>query len=204
MGFNNPSWSWSELEATLSDQPSRPGPKAGTNRDGRAPGSQSWNGGGDGPAWSRRRQPFEAPADLAARTRAAAVPYSELHCHSNFSFLDGASHPEELATEASRLGLEALAVTDHNGLYGVVRFAEAAKAVGLPTVFGSEITLTAGLASRVSRLEADTQQQIDTGLVPDAHAPDPAGTHLLVLADGVDGYGRLSRALSVGHLAGEN
>ena len=68
------------------------------------------------------------------------VPYAELHCHSNFSFLDGASHPEELAEEAHRLGLTALAVTDHNGLYGVVRFAEAARVVGLPTVFGSEIT----------------------------------------------------------------
>ena len=131
------------------------------------------------------------------------MPYAELHCHSNFSFLDGASHPEELATEAARLGLEALAVTDHNGFYGVVRFAEAAKAVGLPTVFGSEITLTSGVTSRVRRSEADTQQQIATGLVPDSHAPDPAGTHLLVLADGVDGYGRLSRALSIGHLAGE-
>jgi len=52
------------------------------------------------------------------------VPYAELHCHSNFSFLDGASHPEELAEEAHRLGLTALAVTDHNGLYGVVRFAK--------------------------------------------------------------------------------
>lgn len=209
MGFNNPSWSWTELEATLSGQPARPVPadsaddQVATHRDGRAPGSPSWNAGGDGPAWTRKRQPFEVPADLAARTRAAAVPYAELHCHSNFSFLDGASHPEELAIEAARLGLEALAVTDHNGLYGVVRFAEAAKAVGLPTVFGSEITLTAGLDRRVARPEADTLQQIDTGLVPDAHAPDPAGTHLLVLADGVDGYGRLSRALSVGHLAGE-
>ena len=68
------------------------------------------------------------------------MPYAELHCHSNFSFLDGASHPEELAEEAARLGLEALAVTDHNGFYGVVRFAEAAQAVGLPTVFGAELT----------------------------------------------------------------
>ncbi len=147
------------------------------------------------------------------------VPYAELHCHSNFSFLDGASHPEELATEAARLGLDALAITDHNGLYGVVRFAEAARAVGLPTVFGSEITLTAGLdghdgqdgqdgqdggrSGSVARSEADTRQQVFTGMVPDAHAPDPAGTHLLVLADGVDGYSRLSRALSLGHLAGE-
>ena len=54
--------------------------------------------------------------------------YAELHCHSNFSFLDGASHPEELAEEAARLGLAALALTDHDGFYGVVRFAEAARA----------------------------------------------------------------------------
>ena len=67
--------------------------------------------------------------------------YAELHCHSNFSFLDGASHPEELVEEAARLGLDALAVTDHDGMYGVVRFAEAAGTAGLPTVFGAEVTL---------------------------------------------------------------
>ena len=74
--------------------------------------------------------------------------YAELHCHSNFSFLDGASHPEELAEEATRLGLAALAITDHDGFYGVVRFAEAARAVDLPTVFGAELTLLAGSHSR--------------------------------------------------------
>ena len=63
--------------------------------------------------------------------------YAELHCHTNFSFLDGASHPEELAAEAARLGLAGLAVTDHDGFYGVVRFALAAADHGLPTVFGS-------------------------------------------------------------------
>ena len=199
MGFNNPSWSWSELEATLSGRPAA----RATGRDGRAPGSPSWNSGGDGPAWSRKRQPFEAPPELT-RTASAApvVPYAELHCHSNFSFLDGASHPEELATEAARLGLEALAITDHDGFYGVVRFAEAAKAVGLPTVFGSEIGLSATERS-VVRSERDTDRQVDTGMVPDSHAPDPSGTHLLVLADGPDGYARLSRVLSNGHLAGE-
>ena len=69
--------------------------------------------------------------------------YAELHCHSNFSFLDGASHPEELAEEAARLGLAALALTDHDGFYGVVRFAEAARTLALPTVFGAELTLGA-------------------------------------------------------------
>src|SRR5439155_19735648 len=67
--------------------------------------------------------------------------YAELHCHTNFSFLDGASHPEELAVEAARLGLAGLAVTDHHGLYGVVRFALPAPQHALPTVFGAEMTL---------------------------------------------------------------
>ena len=67
--------------------------------------------------------------------------YAELHCHTNFSFLDGASHPEELAVEAARLGLAALAITDHDGFYGAVRFALAAREHGLPTVFGAEMTL---------------------------------------------------------------
>lgn len=210
MGFNNPSWSWSELEATLSGQSPSSGPQQQStkqaNRDGRAPGSPSWNAGGDSPAWSRKRQPFETPDGLqGSASDADVVPYAELHCHSNFSFLDGASHPEELATEAARLGLTALAITDHNGFYGVVRFAEAAKAVGLLTVFGAEITLTDGLLPglRVARSEPDTDRQVATGRVPDSHAPDPPGTHLLVLADGVEGYGKLSRALSLGHLAGE-
>jgi error-prone DNA polymerase len=197
VGFNNPAWTWRELEQTLSGR---------VGRDGRAPGSPSWNAGGDSPAWGRTRQPFEAPD---VRRRPGGVPYAELHCHSNFSFLDGASHPEELVTEAARLGLEALALTDHDGLYGVVRFAEAAREVGLPTVFGAEITLTPGLdpTDRVARAEADTctqtRTQVGTGRVPDARAPDPAGRHLVVLADGAAGYGRLARSLSLGHLAGE-
>jgi error-prone DNA polymerase len=193
VGFNNPSWTWSELEAALSGK---------SGRDGRAPGSPSWNAGGDGPAWSRRRQPFEAGG---VERRAGGVAYAELHCHSNFSFLDGASHPEELATEAARLGLEALALTDHDGFYGVVRFAEAARAVGMPTVFGTEITLTPGLAPDLQMMlcEEATTTQVATGRVPDSHAPDPHGDHLLLLADGPAGYARLARTLSLGHLAGE-
>jgi error-prone DNA polymerase len=65
--------------------------------------------------------------------------YAELHCRSNFSFLTGASHPEHLVEVAGALGLDALAMTDRNGVYGIVRFAEAARSIGLPTVFGVEI-----------------------------------------------------------------
>ena len=61
------------------------------------------------------------------RPAGPVVPYAELHCHSNFSFLDGASDPEELIEEAVRLGLDALAITDHDGFYAASRFAEAAQ-----------------------------------------------------------------------------
>ena len=81
----------------------------------------------------------------------AHVPYAELHCRSNFSFLQGASHPEQLVEQAQSLGLEALALTDRNGLYGIVRFAEAARVLGLPTVFGAELQLDSGSLVIIAR-----------------------------------------------------
>ena len=71
----------------------------------------------------------------------AQTPYAELHCHTNFSFLDGASAPDDLVERAVELGLTGLAVTDHDGLYGAVRFVSAAEAVGLHPVVGLEIEL---------------------------------------------------------------
>ena len=73
--------------------------------------------------------------------------YAELHTHSNFSFLDGASDPEELVHAAHAAGLSALALTDHNGLYGAVRFAQEAQCVGIPTVFGAELSV--GLTHKI-------------------------------------------------------
>ncbi len=67
--------------------------------------------------------------------------FAELHCHSNFSFLDGASPVDDLVERAVELGLTALAVTDHNGLYGAVRFASAAQEAGLRPIVGMEIEL---------------------------------------------------------------
>ena len=71
----------------------------------------------------------------------ALPPYAELHCHSHFSFLDGASAPDDLVARAVELGLAGLAVTDHQGLYGAVRFSTAAEAAGLHPVIGVEIEL---------------------------------------------------------------
>jgi len=70
--------------------------------------------------------------------------YVELHCHSAYSFLDGASQPEELAARAAELGYEALALTDHDGVYGSLELAHAAKALGVRPITGAEVTLEGG------------------------------------------------------------
>ena len=122
--------SWSELERVLSGRPAPRGPEHPHPGD-----------GNDAPAWSRQRSEYTPPP---LRTAASTVPYAELHAHTAFSFLDGASSPEAMAETAAELGLTALAITDHDGLYGVVRFAEAATELGLATVFGAELTLPGG------------------------------------------------------------
>ena len=72
------------------------------------------------------------------------MTYVELHAHSAYSFLDGASQPEELAARAGELGYEALALTDHDGVYGSLEFAHAAKAFGVRPITGAEVTLDGG------------------------------------------------------------
>ncbi|HKH08257.1 MAG TPA: error-prone DNA polymerase [Agromyces sp.] len=138
--------------------------------------------GGDSPAWSRKRHPYRPSEDLTAPA-GPVVPYAELHAHSTFSFLDGASAPEQLVEEAHRLGLTGLAITDHDGFYGIVHFAEAAESFPeLETVFGAELSL--GLSG------------------PQNGEADPEGEHLLVLARREEGYHRLAGAITAGQLAG--
>src|SRR5512134_702697 len=72
-------------------------------------------------------------------------PYAELHCVSNFTFLRGASHPEELVARAVELGYTALALTDECSLAGVVRAHIAARDAGLKLIIGSEFTLADGM-----------------------------------------------------------
>ena len=69
------------------------------------------------------------------------VSYVELHCHSAFSFLDGASQPEELVAAALERGHTALALTDHDTVSGSMEFAQAARGVGLRAIHGAEVTL---------------------------------------------------------------
>jgi len=79
-------------------------------------------------------------ADLPGPLPTPRIPYAELHCRTNFSFLEGASHPDELVNRAAKLGYAALAVTDRNSLAGVVRAHGAAKEAGLKLVIGTAIT----------------------------------------------------------------
>ena len=197
MGWNNPPIPWRELEARLSGKISPEDPLdpdwAEANRlRGRGPlspepdaAAQLDRNGDPIPPWSRRRHPRSGSPTPPAT---ATVPYAELHSHSNFSFLDGASDPEDLVDEAVRQGLTALAITDHDGLYAVARFAEAAqghRAQGndLQTIYGAELSL--GLRT------------------PQNGVADPEGSHLLVLARGVAGYHRLAAAITDAQLHGD-
>jgi error-prone DNA polymerase len=175
MGFDNPQVPWRELERRLSGRP--------------APDAEQRGDGGDSPAWSRKRDDYRP---LGLPRIASSTPYAELHAHSSFSFLDGASSPEELAEEAARLGLSSLTLTDHDGMYGVVRFAEAAEAIGLSTGFGAEL----GLDVPVPRTKAEQLIAARVGV------PDPPGQHLLALARDPDGYASLCRVISKAQLRG--
>ncbi|TPG34441.1 error-prone DNA polymerase [Mycolicibacterium hodleri] len=171
MGWNDGPSTWGEMERVLTGKPRRAGSRL----------PEPTGDGGDSPAWSRKRGSYEPPDRKPDGSAVASVPFAELHAHSAYSFLDGASTPEELVEEAARLNLRAIALTDHDGLYGVVRFAEAARELDVKTVFGAELSL-----GNVARTEV----------------PDPPGPHLLVLARGPEGYRRLSRELAKAHLAG--
>ncbi len=161
MGWSNPPIPWAQFERTLSGMPLEA------------------LDGGDGPAFSRKRGP-STPTGVVRDPE--ALPAAELHAHSSFSFLDGASSPEELLEEAERLGLSALAIVDHDTLAGIVRFAEAAESSSVATVFGAELSL--GLSG------------------PQNGEPDPEGEHLVVLARGQEGYHRLAAALTEANLRG--
>ncbi|PII81736.1 error-prone DNA polymerase [Leucobacter sp. OLJS4] len=180
MKWDNSRREWSELERILSARPpaharghdamltplQRPEPADGSDPPRTAPNERTGDAG--------------APQAMPQ----ASVPYAELHAHSHYSFLDGASSPEALIAEATRLGLTGIAITDHDGFYGAARFAEAARfaAAPLDTVYGAELTI--GLDA------------------PQLGIADPGGTHLLVLANGVDGYHRLAGAITEAQLAG--
>ena len=100
-------------------------------------------------------------------------PYVELHCHSAFSFLDGASLPDEIVPAALELGYEAVALTDHNTVSGSMEFAVSARALGLSPIHGAEIDLAPG--------------------------DSPGGRHLTLLVQDAGGWSNLCRILTRAH-----
>ena len=154
----------------------------------------------------------------------ADTRYAELHAHSNFSFLDGASHPERLVERAAELGYEALAITDHDGFYGLVKFWQAAREAGLPAVYGVELALPLagspeeGVAAPFeeaarrdtarSPLTADDPARRNGLRTRRSHRTKPAAglaetEHLVVLAPSPEGYAQLSRLVSLAQMRGE-
>jgi len=123
MGWDNPPVPWRELERRLS--------------------------------WDTRQDGRELAGVVQGRfgpqpDQDDGPPWAELHCHSSYSFLDGASSPAELVAEAARQGVQALALTDHDGMYGVAQFAQAAArqaeqtGISLGTIFGAELSIGPG------------------------------------------------------------
>ena len=177
MGFSNPPISWREMESHLSGRSTN-----GRSPDGRPPEH-------DVP-FSRKRAAYEPPEQLTASE--PSVAYAELHAHSSFSWLDGASSPEEMAEEATRLGVSALALTDHDGMYAAPRFAAAAEALGVATIFGAELSVD----SPAARSSSERMVAARVGM------PDPPGRHLVVLARNPEGYAALCRVISEAQLRG--
>jgi error-prone DNA polymerase len=180
MGWDNPPLPWRELARRLS---------WGTAGRSQAAGGEP----------GQPRPVTRLPVPAQDGTGSPDAPgWAELHCHSSYSFLDGASSPEDLVAEAARRGLEALAITDHDGMYGVPQFAQAAAklkeqtGVKLHTVFGAELSVGPGAAEGGGEHRAG----------PRAGFPDPEGQHLLVLARDPEGYRRLCWAISTAQLAG--
>ena len=112
--------------------------------------------------------------------------YAELHCHSTFSLLDGASDPERLVERAVALGLRALALTDHDDVGGAVRFATAAKEAALPGIHGTELTVDVPIPTGLER-----HAQALPGRVVGEDGTPRLRTHLVVLAESREGWGNL-------------
>ncbi|HET7450731.1 MAG TPA: error-prone DNA polymerase [Gaiellaceae bacterium] len=109
-------------------------------------------------------------------TGPGAAAYVELHAHSAYSFLDGASLPEELAARAAELGYDALALTDHDGVYGSLEFAHAAKHFGVRPITGAEVSVALGVDST-----------------------EPSCAHVTLLCETQHGYANLCRILTDAH-----
>jgi error-prone DNA polymerase len=118
--------------------------------------------------------------------------YVELHCWSNFSFLEGSSHPEELIAHGRRLGLSGIALTDRDGLYGMVRFTKAAATTPFAALCGAELTLETAAAEPIRPSRPAR---------PSKEVPTDTPRLVLIAAD-KRGFGNLARLISTAQLRG--
>ena len=180
--------SWKDLEAVLSDRPVQ-GLSATLLALDRTENHLDENTSREHSSTGAERK----EADAAHAAAPAGPAYAELHAHSHFSFLDGASSPADMVQQAQHLGLQALALVDHDGLPGAVQFATAAREAGIATIFGAELTL----GTEPGALTA-TDTLITSAARTRSH--DPEGEHLLILARDDTGYRQLSAAIARAHL----
>ena len=123
--------------------------------------------------------------------------YAELHCLTNFSFLRGASHPEELVERAVKLGYSALAITDECSVAGAVRAHMAAKELGLELIVGAEFTLSEANGAR-QRKSSSAAGADSPSRRTAAASPTSASLRLVLLATDREGYGNLSELITRG------
>jgi len=124
--------------------------------------------------------------------------YVELHCHSAYSLLDGAALPETLIERAAELGYSALALTDHDELGGVVRFAQAADERGIRAIIGAELTYSAGAPRRIRSSSSQLIRAAGAAENVNPRAERAAEYHIVLLAQDREGYGNLSTLITLG------
>jgi error-prone DNA polymerase len=124
--------------------------------------------------------------------------YVELHAHSAFSFLDGASTPLELAAAAAAHGYPAFALTDHDGLWGSMEFAHACRGFGIRAVTGTELTVRCGPAGPVTAGDPPPPATAQEGVPPTA-PPTGRDAHVTLLVEDESGYRNLCRLLTAAH-----
>ena len=122
--------------------------------------------------------------------------YVPLWCRSNFSFLDGASHPDELVEQAHALGIEALALTDRDGVHGMVRAHVKAKELGVRLIVGAEVTVDDAADAAAGAATGDPADAAAGGAPGDAAQPST----LVLLAANRTGYANLCRLITAGRL----